>query len=318
MKSIEISACKLNRLIAALDVKAEALSEYVLSPGHSLIMKGHESPAIHYVLEGTGLMYVHNNPPVKIFGHTLILVPPNYPFRLEVFDEDEHLNIKNQMKIGDSLKFSDKIFSLNDARAECKIILICCIFKTLCGSMPNFFETLSGPIVQNFCAIDRIDAKLEVAMSEFTSKEIGSDSMTAALLKQIIVSVVRKSLDSMDLWVERFRMLSDPKIAHAFAEMIAQPSKIHSIHTLAESACLSRSAFMVRFTNAIGRSPMMVLRDLRMRQAATDLLAGNLSLDHVIRNTGYASRSSFSRAFKEAYGVDPFTYQKSTQDQKSV
>jgi AraC family transcriptional activator of mtrCDE len=48
-----------------------------------------------------------------------------------------------------------------------------------------------------------------------------------------------------------------------------------------------------------------------MRQAAADLAAGSLPLDQVIRNTGYASRSSFSKAFKQAYGVDPSAYRDS-------
>ena len=63
---------------------------------------------------------------------------------------------------------------------------------------------------------------------------------------------------------------------------------------------------------------MMVLRDLRMRQAAADLLSGNISLEQVIRNTGYASSGSFSRAFKQAYGVDPSAYRKSAEDHKSA
>jgi AraC-like DNA-binding protein len=318
MKSASgISAWNLNHLIAALDVKAVALSERVLSPGCNLVTTGHASPGIHYVLEGTGLMYFHNDPPFKICAHTLIIAPPNCPFRLEVFS-DEQVDMRAELEGGDGLEVTDQILRLTDGHAEPKILMICGLFKTSCGSTSELFETLPGPIILNFSAIDRLDAKLKIAMREFISKEIGAGAMTAALLKQVIVALVRKSLDSMHVWVERFSMLSDPTIAHVFAEMVAQPGKVHSIHTLAETACLSRSAFIVRFTNAIGRSPMMVLRDLRMRQAAADLLAGNISLDHVSRNTGYASRSSFSRAFKEAYGVDPSAYRKSTQGHESV
>lgn len=298
MKSVSrISAWSLDRLIATLDVEAVSLCEIHLSPDCNIVMKGHESPGIYYVLEGMGFMYLHNEPPVSIFAHTLIIVPPNYPFRLAVSNDEG---------------------SFTDGHDKPKTLIICGLFKTLCGSRSDIFGTLSGPIIQNFSAVDQLDAKLKIAMTELMSQEIGAGAMTAALLKQVIVALVRKSLDSMQVWVERFSMLSDPKIAHAFAEMVAQPSKAHSIHSLAETACLSRSAFIVRFTSAIGRSPMMVLRDLRMRQAAADLLSGNVSLEQVIRNTGYASSGSFSRAFKQAYGVDPSAYRKSTQDHKSA
>jgi AraC family transcriptional activator of mtrCDE len=70
----------------------------------------------------------------------------------------------------------------------------------------------------------------------------------------------------------------------------------------------SRSAFMARFTSTIGRSPMLVLRDLRMQQTASRLAATELTIDQVAGNAGYASRSSFARAFKTAYGVDPTDY----------
>jgi AraC family transcriptional activator of mtrCDE len=175
----------------------------------------------------------------------------------------------------------------------------------------ELFETLSAPIVETFCAGDQLDVKLKSAMAELAAQEIGCGAMTGALLKQVIVALVRKSLSSMNGWVERFSMLSDPHIARAFAAMVAQPGKAHTIHTLAEAACLSRSAFMARFTSAVGRSPMAVLREVRMRQAAADLEAGNMSIDQVIRNTGYASRSSFVRAFRQAYGMDPSGYRAS-------
>jgi AraC family transcriptional activator of mtrCDE len=312
MKSVsQISAPDLNRLIAVLDVQVVALSECLVSPGYNLALKGHEYPGLHYVLEGTGMMYVRNDPPVKVGPHTLVVLPPNCPFRLEVTKDDEQPGTTEAVNGADNVKVVDSIQRYTAGDAGARTVMICGFFKTLYGSSMDLFDTLSAPIIENFCASDQLDSKLKIAMAELMSQEIGSGAMTGALLKQVIVALVRKSLASMSVWVERFSMLSDPQIAHAFADMVAQPGKAHTIYTLAETACLSRSAFMVRFTNAIGRSPMMVLRDLRMRQAATDLAAGNMSIDHVIRNTGYASRSSFARAFKQAYGVDPSSYRES-------
>lgn len=320
MKSIsKISTPDLNHLIGVLDVQVVAMSECLVSPGYNLVMRGHECPGLHYVLEGTGLMYLRHDPPIKVEPHTLIIVPPNCPFRLEVFKGDEQHGTTTAVIGADNVKLIDSIyrFTAGDIAGP-KTVLICGFFKTLYGSSMDLFESLAAPIVETFCAGDQLDTKLKAAMAELMSQEIGSGAMTGALLKQVVVALVRKSLCSMNVWVERFSMLSDPQIAHAFADMVAQPGKAHTIYTLAETACLSRSAFMVRFTAAIGRSPMMVLRDLRMRQAAADLAAGNMSIDHIIRNTGYASRSSFARAFKQAYGVDPSGYRESTHSSKAA
>jgi AraC-like DNA-binding protein len=73
---------------------------------------------------------------------------------------------------------------------------------------------------------------------------------------------------------------------------------------LALRACLSRSAFIARFTELVGCPPMIILRDLRMRKAAQQLKANGFSIDQIAQNAGYGSRSSFVGAFRRAYGSD--------------
>jgi AraC family transcriptional activator of mtrCDE len=317
MKSVSnISTADLNRLIVALDVQIVTLAECLVSPGYKLVMGEHACPGIHYVLEGTGFMYLRNHAPVKVEPHTLVIVPPRCPFQLEVFDSEELPGATEAIKGADIMQVVDSVYRFAAGDGGPKTVLICGYFKTLYGASMELFETLSAPIVETFCAGDQLDVKLKSAMAELVAQEVGCGAMTGALLKQVIVALVRKSLSSMNGWIERFAMLSDPHIARAFAEMVAQPGKAHTIHTLAETACLSRSTFMARFTNAVGRSPMAVLRDVRMRQAAAELAAGNMSIDQVIRNSGYASRSSFARAFRQAYGVDPSGYRESVLDEK--
>jgi AraC family transcriptional activator of mtrCDE len=82
--------------------------------------------------------------------------------------------------------------------------------------------------------------------------------------------------------------------------------------TLSQTAGLSRSAFMARFADAFGCSPMAALRQLRMRHAAHLLAATTLSIERVAHAVGYTSRSSFFRAFRQVYGHDPLEYRAAT------
>jgi AraC family transcriptional regulator, activator of mtrCDE len=103
-------------------------------------------------------------------------------------------------------------------------------------------------------------------------------------------------------------VLNDPQIARALSDMVARPDAPHSIATLSDRSALSRSAFMLRFRNAFGASPMTVLRQMRMRQAKILLAVDSLSIDQIARAVGYANRTSFRRAFRKAYGIDPSDY----------
>jgi AraC family transcriptional activator of mtrCDE len=197
----------------------------------------------------------------------------------------------------------------NDGEPE--VVLICGYFHASYGASTDLFGTLKSPIVEQFEEGDQVDETLKAALMELVAQEVGFGAMSAALLKQVVVALLRRSLRSMDLWVERFSLLSDPQVARALAEMVAHPGARHTVHSLARTAFLSRSAFEARFNRVVGRPPMILLRDLRMRQAAEQLRTTTMTVDEVAHQAGYASRSSFVRAFRKAHGSDPTSFRRS-------
>jgi AraC family transcriptional activator of mtrCDE len=298
----------LDTLLSTLEVRFVALSECLVSAGFRLEMAGVDAPGLHYNIAGMGRIFVCDDPPIDLWPHTLIVVPPNCPFRIEVrsprtgFSSLAHVDGRRQTGAKGMLRR----YVAGDGDPE--VVLICGFFHASYGPSLELFGNLSSPIVERFEAGDQLDRKLKSALTELVSQEIGFGAMSAALLKQVIVALLRRSIASMQSWVERFAMLRDPQIARAFSEMAAQPGRHHSLQSLSQCAALSRSTFVQRFTDLVGRPPMTVLRELRMRQAAQQLASGTLTLDHIAGNTGYDSRSSFSRAFRKAYGSDPTEY----------
>ena len=303
----KISASTLNSLIAELDVQLVSFSECLVSPGCRLNVREYETPCIYYVMEGAALMHFGGDPPIAVGPHTLIIVPPNYAFSLETCEQ----NASREFVTVDGfapLEQANSVCTFSAGTRNPKTIVFCVFFRTLyCKSM-GLFETLSEPVVEEFKADDRLDMKLKSVMAELMSQEVAAGAMTAALLTEIIVTLVRRSFSSLTSWAERVSVLSDPQVALAFANMVVQPGKAHSIHTLATGACLGRSTFITRFNSAVGQSPMTLLRELRMRQAALQLQMSNLPVEQILRNAGYSSRSSFVKAFRASYGVDPSTY----------
>jgi AraC-like DNA-binding protein len=308
---VPVAAADLDRLLDTLMVGFVRLSECLVGEGYRLELGGIDAPGIHYNLSGTGRLIVGNGEPIALQPHTLVVLPANARFRIEVPSRRDGRATWKTVD-GRSQAFAQGAVRRYVATdAEPVIMLICGYFHASYGASTDLFGTLTAPIIEQFDEGDQVDESLKTALTELVAQEVGFGAMSAALLKQVVVALLRRSLRSMDLWVERFSLLRDPQIARAFADMVAHPGARHSVHSLARSAFLSRSAFVARFTGVVGRSPMSILRDLRMRQAADQLRSTTMTVDEIAHHAGYASRSSFVRAFREAHGCDPTSYRRS-------
>ena len=303
-----IARSDLESLMTALEVSFLKLTECLISPGWRLTINPYDAPAIHYNLAGSGRMLIGTHSPIPLSPHMLIIAPRALPVVIEgpssLAFQSECKTVNGKLEDGASGKIQKFIVG----EGEPKALLICGYFRARYGTSIDLFESLSAPIVESFSESHQLDQKLKSALKELTAQEIGMAAMTTSLFKQVLIALLRRSLSSTDVWVERFSMLADPQIARAFALMTAQPCAPHSIQSLSQAVALSRSAFMSRFTAAIGQSPIAVLRRLRMRHAASLLTADVLSIDQIARHTGYDSRTAFSRAFRKIYGVDPSEY----------
>ena len=305
------AAADLDRLLDTLMVEFVRLSECLVGEGYRLELGGVDAPGLHYNLSGTGRLIVGSNEPIELQPHTLVILPAHSLFRIEVPSRRGAHAIWKTVH-GRSQQFAHGAIRRYVATdAEPVIMLICGYFHASYGPSTDLFGALTAPIIEQFEEADQVDESLKAALMELVEQEVGSGAMSAALLKQVIVALLRRSLRSMDLWVERFSLLSDPQVARAFAEMVAHPGAHHSVNSLARTAFLSRSAFVARFTKVTGRSPMILLRDLRMRQAADQLGSTSMTVDEIAHHAGYASRSSFVRAFRKAHGCDPTSYRRS-------
>jgi AraC family transcriptional activator of mtrCDE len=283
-----ISPSDLDNLMMTLEVEFVKLSEYDLI--------------------GKGRMIIGNHPPIDLQPHTLIIVPAGQSFCIEAAVDKRHPATLTITEENARTFAPGALRRFAAGSGEPEVILICGYFRATYGASIDLFGTLTSPIVEQFSATDQLDHRLRSAMGELVAQEVGTGAMTAALMKQVLVTLLRRSLTTKNLWVERFSMLGDPRIARAFAEMVTHPELPHSVESLAQTAGFSRSVFMARFTRLFGKPPKATLRDLRMRQSAVLLTNSGLSVDQIVYRVGYTSRSSFSRTFRKIHGCDPSEY----------
>ena len=282
---LRISPADLDTLVGTLEVRHVILEECTLKGDRRFEPGNDGMTRLYYGMWGTGSLTTSNGLSIAISQHTLVVVPPI---------SSEHSQFR--------MVRENRAMLAGSAR------VLCGHFHAAFGDVVDMFGGLSTPIVERFSDGDELPAKLSHALVELQGKQPGSVAMTSLLMKQTLVLLLRRSLTSPHPWVERFAILKDHRISKAFAEMTAKPGARHTVDSLARTACLSRSTFMARFFELVGRAPMSVLRDLRMRQAAQQLRVTGVSIGQIGQAAGYANNSGFIRAFRKAYGMDPREY----------
>jgi AraC family transcriptional activator of mtrCDE len=303
-----VAISDLDRLVTRLTVNLVSLAECIVSSGWRLSFPGGESPAMHYNLSGNGQIAVGSFPPIPLMPHTFVIVPAMIPFRIEGTSLGTRFK---QVDIQQPSETTNDVARYVAGDGNGEVMMICGYLRATYGKSLDIFDNLSSPIVEQFDESDQLDRNMKIALAELVAPEVGMAAMTSSLVKEVLITILRRSLKSEERWVERFPVLSDARIARALADMVAEPAAPHSVQSLAHTAGLSRSGFMERFTRLVGVSPLAMLRQLRMKEAAGLLEMHQLSIEYVANAVGYTSRTSFSRAFRAVYGVDPSDYRTS-------
>jgi AraC-like DNA-binding protein len=265
-----------DEMLLSLEVESVDLRELCAAKGCRIRMESSARLLLFYSRTDTVRLFRRDSPTIELLPHTLVLVRPERAIEIEA--------------------------------STAAATFICARFRASLGGLVDPFALLAGAVVQQLSVDDPLESRLRWALSEFLEREVGVEAMLASMLKQILVSVVRRALVAGDSWIEALSLLEDRRIGSALNYMLAAPGARHSILTLADASHLSRSAFIARFTSVVGHSPMAALRQLRMRRAAVLLTAGGRSIEKVARHVGYSSRSSFVRAFVDTYGTHPGAY----------
>ena len=81
-----------------------------------------------------------------------------------------------------------------------------------------------------------------------------------------------------------------------------------TVSELAARLGLDRSYFSGLFKRTEGRTPQRYLREVRMRQAAVQLLERGDTVTETAASVGYADVFAFSRTFKQHFGMPPSRY----------
>ena len=304
MNAIVTQDSSLERLLTELEFDIHGLAEYRISAGWRVALPTNGLCGICYVAGSPCRMIVGGSTPLLLPPNSVAIIPSGKSLLLEGPGGRPVRTLspsESEMAGSHAASASRTIIAGDDCQTT-NVIYIS--FRAYWGTARELFRNVQLPVIDEFDGDDPINDTFDKVVEEYRGSRFGAQVMLTALLKQVIVVLLRRSREASRPWLLQLAVLQDPAINRVFSEMVARPGAQYSVETLSEKACLSRSAFMARFGAAIGAPPFVVLRELRMMRAAELLASEAMTIDQVARAVGYGSRSSFARAFRIVYGVD--------------
>jgi AraC family transcriptional regulator, transcriptional activator of the genes for pyochelin and ferripyochelin receptors len=95
--------------------------------------------------------------------------------------------------------------------------------------------------------------------------------------------------------------------------LINNLEKPPSLEELAKLVGISDFKLKRGFRQIFGTTVFKYLHDYRLKQAKKLLLAGEMSVEQVLYQVGFASRSYFAKAFRQKFGINPSQLRKNKQ-----
>jgi AraC-like DNA-binding protein len=178
----------------------------------------------------------------------------------------------------------------------------------------DLFDQLDGPLVARIVPGDSLHACFQELLDEIAMARPGRCVMVLVLARRLLILLLRRCLEGggdLPVWLVA---LEDNRLVRAVGAMRDRPEHVFTVTELAELAGMSRTVFAARFTSAMARPPIEFLKGLRFARAAQLLVRTDLPVKAIASRVGYASRSSFTRAFVARHGAAPADFRVAAAD----
>lgn len=284
-----------------LDVTVEPFAVCVVSSGWRLRVPTVDHATIHFVLRGHGALRLAGGATRPLRPYTLVVVPERRGHALLVPPTPG-----NEVRVGRPAAGVDGLPEHVAGIEGDRELLVACgrVEVRYAGALP-LFGPLERPLVIDFSDVEGVTAIFRAILAESTARSPGHVAMLRALMGQCLVLLLRRLAARPDDAPSWLRAIGDARMAPVLAAVHRDPGHPHTVASLAAVANLSRSAFAAAFVRRFGLTPMAFVRDVRLRRAAELLRTSPLDVATIARRVGFASRSHFSRTFREVFGEPP-------------
>ena len=175
------------------------------------------------------------------------------------------------------------------------------------GDRHPVLAALPPVLVLPLRSVDGLEQTLALLFAETERVRCAQRLLADRLFEVLLLLLLRWLLDHPDhagVPAGLLHGLAHPKLARALTAIHESPGAAWALEPMARAAGMSRSAFAAEFKLQLGVTPAEYLLQWRVSLAQSMLLAGS-SIKLASEKLGYASATSFSRAFVQSVGMSP-------------
>jgi len=297
-------AVLLDRLLSDLELTLRPFAVCEIASGWRLRLGRVDWVTVHFVVSGSGRLRASDGAATALRRHTLALVPASHAHQLEFGDPVEHEATASHPQ----LRADDLDVYEAGPRESDELRIVCGRLQARPARGPGLFDNLQAPLVIDFADSADMVHVFERLLDEERQATTTSAAMMTALMNEALILLFRRLCADPECPLPWLSAFEDPRLAEPLTLMLEHPERAHSLESLAEAASMSRTTFAQAFKSGHGQSPMVYLRETRLRRAAGLLQGTDQTVDQVAASVGYSSRSQFSKAFTSHFGVTPAAF----------
>ncbi len=155
-----------------------------------------------------------------------------------------------------------------------------------------------------------LDCILKQIIIETQHPKPGSDVLVDKFTEILYIQILRAYAEQNNTEQSYLSALMDDQLSQSLSLIHNNPEQDWTAERLATEVGMSRSAFYSRFNDYIGMPPMQYLFEWRMMQARNKIENTKKTIAEISEELGYASNSSFQKAFKRFYTFTPASLRK--------
>ena len=297
-----------DQILAALwvDVKEFAVCEFVA--GSAIKIRPLDEIEVHFVLSGTLFLALDGEDILELPKGGVALVPPGVGQTMAGSAAAAHVFAPAET----CRRRSDGLLHYDATMGETGSVLVACgqIKADIAGSFGPF-DGLRHAICSELGDVPLVRRAFETMLEETDTPVLGSRGLVGALMKSCLILALRRHAQKHGSRQTLPGLFDHPSLARAVAGVIDDPAATHTLNQLARTAGMSRSKFAKVFAETMAATPMEFVARTRLDQARNLLISTDLPVSTIATRVGFGSRSHFSRAFRDRFGLDPSSMRKS-------